>query len=269
MFISIAGYKFVSTSIIDLLKIRDQLKEKALQLEIKGTILLSTEGINAFVAGYSSAIEAYQQFIASFPEFADLHFKKSESEQLPFARMLVRIKNEIISMGREDVKPEQKTAPYIDPETLKQWYDEQRDFVILDTRNDYEVAVGTFDNALDLNIENFRQFPDAVKLLPSKIKKKPIVTFCTGGIRCEKAAEYMQQQGFTEVYQLQGGILNYFEKIGSAHYQGECFVFDKRLTVDAALNPTKTQYCLEHQKNTAKLECPYCLHLQQSRKDPA
>ncbi|OGO94569.1 MAG: hypothetical protein A3F10_04045 [Coxiella sp. RIFCSPHIGHO2_12_FULL_42_15] len=267
MFVNIAGYKFISIAFLELNAIRDQLREYALQLEIKGTILLSTEGVNIFVAGSYLAMDDFKKRITAFAPFADMHFKENESPELPFSKMLVRIKNEIIAMGHEEVRPEHATAPYIDPVTLQQWYEEKRDFVILDTRNDYEVAVGTFENAIDLNIENFRQFPDAVKMLPAEMKQKPVVTFCTGGIRCEKAAAYMQQQGFKEVYQLSGGILNYFEKMGGTHYRGECFVFDKRLTVDTKLNSTETECCFAHRSETeTNTTCPYCQHLRQSRK---
>ena len=272
MYINIAGYKFIATPLLELETIRHQLKMKAIALEIKGTILLGTEGINLFVAGSAAAIDAYKAFLATMAWYTDLTFKESESQTIPFSRLIVRIKNEIISMGQAQVRPSIKTAPYITPETLKQWYDEKRDFVILDTRNDYEVAVGTFDQALDLNIENFRQFPDAVKILPESLKNKPVVTFCTGGIRCEKAAELMQQQGYSEVYQLEGGILGYFEKIGGQHYHGECFVFDKRLTLDSALQPTETERCFSHQKieTAADLQAvvgfSHCQHLRRSRK---
>lgn len=272
MYIIITGYKFISFDIVELNTLRDELRRNALALEIKGTILLSTEGMNLFVAGLPKAIDAFKKTLTAFSAFQDFQFKESQSEVLPFSKILVRIKNEIIAMGHEEVKPEHVTAPYIEAETLRQWYEEQRDFVMLDTRNDYEVAVGTFENAVELNIENFRQFPDAVKMLPTDMKDKPIVTFCTGGIRCEKAAAYMQQQGFNQVYQLKGGILGYFEKMGGAHYQGECFVFDKRLTVDAALKSTDTDRCLTHRAFEtpsnlhASLTCPYCQHLRQSRK---
>ncbi len=254
-----------------LMRVCDQLKQKAQDLNIKGTILLSTEGINAFVAGSRENIDAYVNFLRGFPEYADLGFKESESSEIPFTKILVRIKNEIVTMGHSEIQPEKSTAPYISPETLKQWYDEKRDFIIVDTRNDYEYALGTFDQAVDLNIESFREFPDAVQVLPAQVKQKPVVTFCTGGIRCEKAAELMSQKGFKEVYQLEGGILNYFEKIGSDHYHGECFVFDKRLSVDSNLAPTTTDRCYEHTgiENADQLQqsinCPYCQHLKTSR----
>ena len=271
-FLNIAGYKFIILDVAELKMLRENLLSQANQFNIKGTILLSEEGINAFVAGEVENILQFKAYLLSLPKLADIIFKESFSEEIPFSRMLVRIKKEIITMGHVEIRPEKEPMPVVDPATLKRWYDEKRDFVILDTRNDYEVALGAFDNAIDLNIENFREFPDAVALLPKELKNKPVVTYCTGGIRCEKAALYMQKNGFKEVYQLAGGILNYFEKEGGAHYHGECFVFDKRLSVDSNLNPTETDRCYTHQQiNTVadleeSLACCYCQHLKESRK---
>ena len=154
--------------------------------------------------------------------------------------MMVRIKKEIIFMNQPEVQPEKETAPYVEPLELKKWYAENREMVILDTRNNYEVEVGTFDGATHLNIDNFSDFPKAVAALSEEMKTKPVVTFCTGGIRCEKAAAFLMKQGFTNVWQLKGGILNYFEQCGGANFQGNCFVFDARRAVDAALEEVKT-----------------------------
>jgi UPF0176 protein len=199
--------------------------------QIKGTILLSTEGINLFMAAEEANLQEFITSLTGLEEFKDLTFKRSYSETIPYRRLIVRIKAEIISFG-QDVKPQQQTAPYITPEQLKQWYEKGQDMLVLDTRNDYEVNLGTFENAESLAIENFRQFPEAVKGLLEKYRDKPIVTFCTGGIRCEKAATFMLKQGFKEVYQLEGGILNYFDKCGGSHYQGDCFVFDDRIAIN-------------------------------------
>lgn len=261
-FINISAYKFVHLSEAEFPILRRQLKEKAKMLQLKGTILLSQEGINCFLCGLREKIDAYKSFLESYPMFVGMTFKESISSHQPFSRMLVRLKKEIISMGHPEIEPEKKTAPYISPETLKKWYDENKDMLVLDTRNDYEVEIGTFEAAMDLNIETFRDFPNAVALLPDDIKKKPIVTFCTGGIRCEKAAQYMLNQGFEEVYQLDGGILNYFEQCGGDHWQGECFVFDKRVAVDPQLKETSTKQCYSC-RSVLTLEmqnkpCPQC-----------
>lgn len=261
-FINISAYQFVTLSESEFPALRKQLKETADACRLKGTILFSVEGINCFLSGAREDIEAYKEFLASYPMFSGLEYKESVSDHQPFSRMLVRLKKEIISMGRSEVEPEKKKAPYLTPEMLKRWYKEKKDMIVLDTRNDYEVEMGTFENAMDLNIESFRDFPNAITLLPEAMKKKPIVTFCTGGIRCEKAAQYMLDQGFEEVYQLHGGILNYFEKCGGDHWDGECFVFDKRVALDPQLKETSTTQCYNcrgvltvAQKSNA---CPRC-----------
>lgn len=242
-FINTSAYKFASLSESEMASLRTELKEKADACELKGTILLSMEGINSFLSGKRENIDEYKGFLLSYPQFDGMVFKESESDHQPFTRMLVRLKKEIISMGHPEVQPEKKAAPYLSPEEFKRWYEENKEMVVLDTRNDYEFEIGTFEDAIDLNIETFREFPDAVKMLSKEMKKKPVVTFCTGGIRCEKAAQYMLDQGFEEVYQLDGGILNYFERCGGDHWKGECFVFDKRVAVDSQLRETNTTQC--------------------------
>lgn len=233
--INIATYRFVTLPTTTLPSLRDTLKKQCADLGLKGTILLSEEGINLFVAGYREAIEAFKTFLDTLPPFQQMTYKESLSATVPFKKLFVKIKKEIIRMDMPDIQPEKFTAPHLAPEQLKQWYDEGKDMVVLDTRNDYEYAIGTFENAVKLDLKHFRNFPEVIENLPEDLKNKPIVTFCTGGIRCEKAAAYMVKQGFKEVYQLDGGILNYFEKCGSEHYEGECFVFDDRITLDANL----------------------------------
>ena len=138
-------------------------------------------------------------------------------------------------MGMDEIQPVENTSPKIEPEQLKQWLDEGREVVLLDVRNDYEVEVGTFVDAVPIGVDSFRTFPDAVDTLPAEMKEKPIVMFCTGGIRCEKAGPLMEGKGFGQIYQLNGGILKYFEDCGGEHYDGDCFVFDKRVAVDPEL----------------------------------
>ena len=192
--LNISAYRFVNIEAATLPQLKQTLLSAAQQHDLKGTILLSTEGINLFVAGLPPQIRSFFSTLDQHTAFRDLPRKESYSSHQPFTRMLVRIKKEIISMGRPEVVPAQKTAPHLSPQQLHQWYSENKDMVVLDTRNDYEVALGTFKDAIDLNIDTFRAFPDAIKELPATYKNKPVVTFCTGGIRCEKAAEYMLQQ---------------------------------------------------------------------------
>lgn len=239
-YINLSGYKFKKLTNLEAL--RTSLKDYYRSIGLKGTILLSHEGINVFVAGTHEVIETFKSSLTEF-NLPPISFKASPSNEIPFKRMLVKIKPEIISMGEENIDPENKPAPYLSPQELKEWYDAGKDFIILDTRNDYEVHLGKFKNAVDLNIDHFRVFPKACKALPQEWKNKPIVTYCTGGIRCEKAASYLQTLGFDEVYQLDGGILNYFETCDKAHFEGECFVFDKRIAVNNTLEETPTVQC--------------------------
>ncbi|MEO6052711.1 MAG: rhodanese-like domain-containing protein, partial [Chthoniobacterales bacterium] len=241
LFINIASYKF--TPMPDLTPLREKLTEQCRTWGLKGTILLSPEGINLFVAGPQAEIDLLLTELRSIPGLEDLAPKYSESDHQPFTRMLVKLKKEIITFGVEGIDPANSPAPKLTARTLAQWLDEGRPITLLDTRNDYEVKMGTFKGALPLGIDNFRDFPEAARKLPPEMKKQPIVTFCTGGIRCEKAAPFLQREGFEQVFQLDGGILKYFEECGGAHYEGECFVFDKRVGLDPNLSETRAALC--------------------------
>ena len=207
-------------------------------------ILLSTEGINLFLAGTRGNIDSFLEKLRVCPEFSDLEVKESISDHQPFSRMLVRLKKEIIAMGHDEIRPHQQSSPKLSAKELKKWLDEGRDVTLLDVRNDYEVEVGTFKDAVPIGVDSFRDFPDAAEKLPGELKQKPIVMFCTGGIRCEKAGPLMENQGFQEIYQLDGGILKYFEECGGDHYDGDCFVFDKRVVLDPGLQETEFQAML-------------------------
>ena len=253
--LNIAGYKFITLT--DLSARRDIFLEKTTSLQLKGTILLSSEGVNITLAGSSENIADFLLFLQQETLFADMNFRKSYSDFQPFRHMRVRIKKEIITMGQPDIHPENETAPEISPAEFKKWLDEKRDITVLDTRNGYEVEFGTFDNAKHLDIDDFGEFPVAMRQVATD---KPIVMFCTGGIRCEKAGLAMMHAGYSEVYQLKGGILNYFSEVGAAHYHGECFVFDERISVDTNLKPTGTTQCLTCQGpiKSADVSCRNC-----------
>lgn len=264
---NISGYLFAQ---LDGLKDwRVKLIEECKAHQLKGTILLSTEGINLFLAGMRVDVDHLITVVQSIPGLEKFKAKFSESDHQPFNRMLVRIKKEIISFGVPEVNPARYTSRHLPAATLKQWLDEGRPVVLLDTRNDYEVKLGTFRNAITIGVDTFRQFPDAVSNLPEELKQLPIVTFCTGGIRCEKAAPFMELQGFENIFQLDGGILKYFEEVGGDHYDGECFVFDHRVGLDPSLRETPSAICfhcqapleLEEQDDPRYVEgvsCPYC-----------
>lgn len=239
--INISCYKFVALD--KLQDRRTSIRRRAVELNLKGTVLLSPEGINLFVAGPPDSIHSFVDFLRSDPAFSDLCPKESANEYQPFNRMLVKIKKEIIAFGIDGVQPARKTSPKIPARELKQWLDEGRKVHLLDTRNDYEYDLGTFDNAIKMGLDHFREFPEGVAQLPENMKDEPVVMFCTGGIRCEKAGPYMEMAGFRNVFQLDGGILKYFEEVGGEHYHGECFVFDQRVAVDPALQETPTTQC--------------------------
>jgi len=266
-FLNIAAYKFVPLT---------ALKERRAQLlalckgwNVKGSILLSPEGINLFVAGEPEPVEALLRELRSWPGLHDLEAKLSGTEQLPFRRMHVRVKKEIIAFGVEGIDPSRRTSPKLAPQELKRWLDEGRPLTLLDTRNDYEIKVGTFKNAIAAGIGHFREFPAAVEKLDPSLKEQPLVIFCTGGIRCEKAGPFLERSGFKQVLQLEGGILKYFEACGGAHYEGECFVFDQRTGLDPALQPKEWAQCFKcrtplsaedqaHPHFEIGKSCPYC-----------
>jgi RluA family pseudouridine synthase len=265
--VNLAAYKFAPLG--ELRPLRARLLELCRGWDLRGTILLSPEGINLFVAGAADRIELLVAELRSLPGLADLTPKYSETDHQPFARMLVRLKKEIIAFGVEGIDPARRTSPKLSARELKQWLDEGRPVTLLDTRNDYEVRLGTFRHALPIGVDHFRDFPAAVRRLPDSLKEQPIVMFCTGGIRCEKAGPFMEREGFRQIYQLDGGILKYFEECGGAHYDGECFVFDQRVGVDPALHETDSVVCFGCQSPLTEAEqedpryvpgrtCPYC-----------
>lgn len=265
--INISVYKF--TPLADLVPLRDRLRLLAAEAGLRGTILLSPEGINLFVAGTRVAIDRLLLTLHGIAGLEDLDPKESTSDEQPFNRMLVKIKKEIIAFGIEGIDPARRPTAKLPARTLKQWLDEGRPITLLDTRNDYEIRMGSFQNALPAHIDHFREFPDAVRKLPESLKNRPIVMFCTGGIRCEKAGPFMEKEGFTNVHQLEGGILKYFEECGGAHFHGECFVFDRRVGVDPALRETNSVLCYncqlpiteEEQRDpryVPDVSCPQC-----------
>jgi len=226
-FLNIAAYKFVSLD--NLASLQQDLKTAA--QDLFGTILISPEGINIMLAGEHAPVRAFQDYLKTDSRFADLYYKESEADTKPFRRFWVKIKKEIIAFGIPTIDPANHKAPYIKPQELKTRLDNQEDIYILDTRNDYEITEGAFENTHQLNIQHFRDFPKAAQNLDPELKNKTIVTVCTGGIRCEKAALLLQQYGFKKVYQLENGILEYFKECGTAHYDGKCFVFDERVAI--------------------------------------
>lgn len=239
MVLNVAFYKFTPLSALP--ELRLELRARLREFALKGTILISEEGFNASLAGSEKNVRGFLELLRADPRFGAFDTKESLSEKIPFLRMFVKIKKEIIPMGRPDIRPSEFTAPRLLPRELKNWLDQGKDVILLDTRNEYEIKHGTFEGARTLGLKHFREFGAKLKTVSGELRDKPVVMFCTGGIRCEKATALALKENFKEVYQLEGGILRYFEDCGSSHYRGTCFVFDERVALDSSLNQNKHQ----------------------------
>ncbi len=272
-FVNIAAYKFITLD--NTADMRPVYQELCARLSLKGTILLTPEGINMFLSGTRENIDEYLATVRGDARLADLEVKESLSEEQSHKRMLVKLKSEIITMRMPLIKPEEGRAPHVTAKTLKRWLDQGHDdngkpVVMMETRNDFEVDVGTFNNTVDYRISKFTEFPAMVAEHKADFEGKTVVTFCTGGIRCEKAAIHMQNIGYDNVYQLEGGILKYFEDVGGDHYTGDCFVFDYRTALNPQLQPTVTAQCFACRAIVTPREqlspdyvygvsCPHCI----------
>jgi UPF0176 protein len=238
--LNIASYRFIAIADVDAVAVR--VKALCEQHELKGTVLVSPEGINIFLAGADPGIHGFLTELQSDPRFDGIAVKFSRSGFVPFKRLRVKRKREIITYRDDRLHPENGRAPSVTPETLAQWLDRGcddagRQVVLLDTRNAEEVLYGTFEGALTFPIAKFTELPEAVESRKEALAGKTVVSFCTGGIRCEKSVLRMRSEGYADCYQLEGGILGYFEKMGGKHYQGRCFVFDDRIALDPKLEP--------------------------------
>jgi UPF0176 protein len=238
--LNIAAYHFVP--IEDPAALARQVRTLAEAGDLRGTVLVAGEGINIFLAGTESAIRVFLDALREDPRFADIVVKESRSQAQPFGRLKVKVKKEIIAFRRDHSSPLEGRAPAVQPEELARWIEQGHDdsgrkLVLLDTRNREEIEHGTFNGALTLPIDNFTDLPEALTPHRSALADAVVVSFCTGGIRCEKAALWMQAEGMDNVLQLEGGILGYFERVGGFGYEGRCFVFDDRVALDAELKP--------------------------------
>jgi UPF0176 protein len=238
--LNISAYCFVQLN--DTAQLKDRIFAQAQQHTLQGTVLLATEGINLFLAGAAQGVHAFLNWLRQDARFCELQAKESWSAQVPFTKLLVKERQEIIRMDRPAIVPALQRAAGVDALTLARWLDVGHDdhgraVVMLDTRNGFEVAHGKFRGAVDWGLDKFSQFPDAAHQHRADLAGKTVVSYCTGGIRCEKAALVMQEMGVQNVLQLEGGILQYFERTGGRHFEGSCFVFDGRRTLDANLKP--------------------------------
>ncbi len=245
--LNIAAYRF--WPIEKPADLREALLATGQALGIKGTILVTPEGLNAFLAGPEPVAREMLATLRAVPGFAELEAKESWSADIPFKRFKVKLKKEIIRMDHPTIRPAEGRAPAVDAKTLARWLDQGHDdqgqpVVMLDTRNDFEVDFGKFENTIDWRIQKFTQFPQAVQDHLHELQDKTVISYCTGGIRCEKAAIYMQNLGLNNVLQLEGGILKYFEETDGRHWEGSCFVFDEREALEPSLNATNTKLAL-------------------------
>ena len=266
-YVTCAMYKFVALP--HFTSLRAPLLEAMTSNQIFGTLLLAAEGINGTVSGTREGIDNLLHWINQQPGLENIDSKESYDDKIPFYRTKVKLKKEIVTMGVEGIDPKRTVGTYVKPED---WNDliSDPDVVLVDTRNDYEVQVGTFKNAIDPKTTSFREFPEWSKNNLDAEKNKKVAMFCTGGIRCEKSTAFLKEQGFEEVYHLQGGILKYLEKVpeNESLWQGECFVFDNRVTVDHNLNSGSYDQChacrmpiTEHEKTLdSYIEGVSCLH---------
>jgi len=274
---NIAGYQF--KAIDDVEKVFQHAQSICNQTHIKGNIFISPEGINLGLASSQSDIEFFLQQLDSLCGLNNLLLNTTYSDYIPFKRLLIKIRSELVPTKPlpadhpsftttesllNNLDSTKNKAQYISNDELKEWLDQDKDITLLDMRNIFEVDLGSFKNATHLNIRNFRdiiQLEEKINQLP---KDKPIVTFCTGGIRCEKGANILAQNGFNQVLQLEGGIIKYLEKYKSNHWRGECFVFDDRVCLDTNLQPSDTKICRHCQiviSDTENEYCEDCAHL--------
>lgn len=269
-FVVCALYKFVTLD--NFQQLRQPLLDVMLEHNVKGTLLLAQEGINGTVAGSRQGIDAVLAHLRQDERLTDIGYKESYDDEQPFYRTKVKLKKEIVTMGVEGIDPKRVVGTYVKPQDWNALISDP-DVVLVDTRNDYEVGIGTFKGAIDPNTKTFREFPQYVKDNLNPEQHKKVAMFCTGGIRCEKSTAYLKEQGFDEVYHLEGGILKYLEEVpqDESLWQGECFVFDNRVTVNHQLEKGEFDQChacrrpiteadKESEHYVAGVSCHHCIN---------
>jgi UPF0176 protein len=268
MYVVAALYKFVSLP--DYVTLRDKLYQHMVLNKVKGTLLLAAEGINGTVCGTREGVDALTAWLAADGRFSGLSYKESFADEPAFYRTKVKLKKEIVTMGVEGINPSHIVGTYVKGDDWNTLISDP-DTIVIDTRNDYEVAIGTFKNAVNPNTTSFREFPQWAAENLDNSKHKKVAMFCTGGIRCEKSTAYLKEQGFDEVFHLDGGILKYLEEVPEAEslWQGECFVFDQRVAVKHGLEQGSYDQCYACRMPLSQAEmlsplyvqglsCPHC-----------
>jgi len=263
-----ALYKFVTLE--DFHELREPLLDACLAARVRGTLLLAREGINGTIAGSRGGIDQVLAYLRAEPRLADLEHKESVDDHMPFYRMKVKLKKEIVTMGVAGIDPNQQVGSYVKPRDWNALVSDP-EVLLIDTRNDYECGIGSFRGAVDPHTTSFREFPAYVRSQLDPSKQKKVAMFCTGGIRCEKASAFMLQEGFEEVYHLEGGVLKYLEEVSEEDsiWEGECFVFDNRVAVNQQLEKGSYDQCYgcrhpitEQDKESDKYQkgicCPGC-----------
>lgn len=256
VYLNISGYRF--TPVADPESTLNEIREFCARLDIKGSILIAHEGINIGMAGNLLAITAFINKLNQDTRFANMRFHETYSRVLPFCKSVYKIKQELVPIEDDQLHPDDYTHQYLPATELEQWLDAGKDFTLLDMRNDFEFEIGTFASAQHLNLPGFRKLKTKQNELEKIPKDKPIVTFCTGGIRCEKAGPYLETLGFKQVYQLEGGIIDYLRKTPAKHWVGNCFVFDERVSVDKQLRAKHIDLCFVCQRKLQADETQFC-----------
>ena len=264
----ISFYKFVKIN--NPKKLRKSLLDLLLNEDVVGTFLIAKEGINATVSGSDTSLKKIMKFLDKQKGFNDIEYKHSYSIKRVFKRLKIKVKDEVVALGKKEIDPSKTTGNYIEPKNWNKLIADP-DVLLIDTRNTYEIKIGTFLGAENPNIKNFRDFPDFVKKKLNSKKNQKIAMFCTGGIRCEKASSYLLEKGFKDVYQLKGGILKYLEQNTkkNSRFKGECFVFDERVSVNKKLKNGRYQQCYACRMPISKddissihykkgISCPHC-----------
>ena len=256
VYLNISGYRFIQVD--DVSATLDHIESFCAELDLKGSIFIAKEGINISLAGNVLAIQTFISKLNEDAHFSKIRFHQTYSKNVPFNKLIFKIKNELVPLGKNLFNSKTYAHQYLPAKKLQQWLDEGKDITLLDMRNEFEFELGTLQGAQHLHLNGFRQLPtkhDAINHIP---KDKPVVTFCTGGIRCEKAGPFIESLGFNEVYQLDGGVIEYLRQTKGKHWQGKCFVFDDRISLDKHLRSEHCDLCLVCQKMLIESEHQVC-----------